>query len=76
MVTLLHASGDRAVSFERWELAILNRIAEHILPFETTEGRNFLTRFYNYLDRQSKETQYVRLTGSTSPWALPIILTR
>lgn len=46
------------VSFERWELAILNRFTEHILPFETAEGRNFLTRFYNYLDRQSKETQY------------------
>lgn len=46
------------VSFERWELSILNRFTEHILPFETAEGRNFLTRFYNYLDRQSKETQY------------------
>ena len=30
------------VSFERWGLAILNRIAQHILPFETNEGRNFL----------------------------------
>ena len=47
------------ISFERWELAILNRLSEHILPFETAEGSNFLTRFYNNLDQQSKEMQYV-----------------
>ena len=47
------------LSFERWQLVILNRLTEHILPFETAEGRNFLDRFYTSLDRQTKDTQYV-----------------
>src|SRR5262249_42536944 len=38
------------ITFERWELTILNRLAEHILPFETAEGRNFLARFYDGSD--------------------------
>jgi gluconate 2-dehydrogenase subunit 3-like protein len=47
------------IVFERWELAILSRLSEHILPFETAEARNFLSRFYDAVDRQAKETQYV-----------------
>jgi hypothetical protein len=46
------------VVLERWEMSILNRITAHILPFETEESENFLRRFYEYLDKQSKETQY------------------
>lgn len=46
------------VTLERWEIAILERITAHILPFETTEGRNFLSRFYDGLDARSKTTQY------------------
>ena len=52
-----HLASD-PISFERWELAILNRITDHILPFQTAEGRNFLARFYDSLDKQAKETQY------------------
>lgn len=46
------------LTFERWELGILNRLTSHILPFETEDGRNFLERFYNTADRQTKDTQY------------------
>lgn len=46
------------LSLERYELAILDRIVDHILPFRTAEGARFLEYFYNYLDKQSKETQY------------------
>jgi hypothetical protein len=46
------------VSFERWELALLDRLTAHILPFRTVEGENFLQRFYFGADRQTKETQY------------------
>jgi hypothetical protein len=47
------------ISFEVWETEILSRLAEHILPFRTKEGQNFLTRYYNQLDRQSKQLQYL-----------------
>ena len=46
------------ITFERWELGILNRLTSHILPFETAEGQNFLERFYDSADRQTKDTQY------------------
>jgi hypothetical protein len=46
------------VTFERWEIALLSRITAHILPFETADGRNFLSRFYDSLDAQTKMTQY------------------
>jgi len=46
------------LAFEAWEFAILERIVDHIMPFRTDDGQNFLQRFYNYLDEQSKETQY------------------
>ena len=43
---------------ETWEIQILNRFTEHILPFRTEEGQRFLEFYYNYLDRQTKDTQY------------------
>ncbi len=46
--------------FERWEVALLERLTSHILPFRTTEGQRFLNIYYNNLDRQSKVTQYAR----------------
>ena len=46
------------LSFEDWEFAILERLIEHILPFRTKEGENFLSRYYQSLDRQAKELQY------------------
>lgn len=48
-----------ALSFETWEQQILERLTEHILPFQTVDGDRFLQQFYNNLDRQSKETQYL-----------------
>ena len=48
------------ISFEDWEAALLQRLTDHILPFRTTEGQRFLDLYYNYLDRQSKDTQYAR----------------
>ena len=38
------------ISFERWEMQILDRLTDHILPFHTQEGRNFLNRYYASLD--------------------------
>lgn len=48
------------VSFETWELALLDRLTDQILPFRTKDGENFLNRFYDNADRQAKETQYLR----------------
>lgn len=46
------------ISFERWELALLDRLTTHILPFRTEAGETFLRQFYFGADRQAKETQY------------------
>jgi hypothetical protein len=43
---------------ERFELLLLDRLVEHILPFRTADGERFLRFFYNFLDKQAKETQY------------------
>lgn len=50
---------NQPVSFEPWEMSILNRFSNHVLPFETEEGRNFLERFYDTVDKGSKVSQYV-----------------
>jgi hypothetical protein len=46
------------INFERWEYSILFRLTEHILPFRTKEGQEFLKRHYFDLDRKTKETQF------------------
>jgi hypothetical protein len=46
------------LALERYEICLLDRLVNHILPFRTPEGERFLDYFYNYLDKQSKETQY------------------
>lgn len=46
------------LSLEDWEYTILERLIEHILPFQTEEGENFLSRYYQSLDRQAKELNY------------------
>ena len=48
------------ISFERWELTLLLRLTDHILPFRTIEGQRFLNIYLNNVDRQSKDTQYAR----------------
>ena len=40
------------------DLALLNRLTDHILPFRTPDAQRFLHNFYNALDERSKETQY------------------
>jgi hypothetical protein len=45
------------LNFDDWEYVILQRLVEHILPFRTEEGQNFVNRYYNFLDRQAKETE-------------------
>lgn len=45
------------LSFERWELDILGRFTDHILPFRTREGQRFLSQYYESLDRQARESQ-------------------
>lgn len=44
--------------FERWEYVVLQRLVNRILPFRTKEGQNFVDRYYNSLDRQSKDSLY------------------
>lgn len=43
------------LTFEDWEMSILVRLTDHILPFRTAEGEMFLKRFYESLDKQSKQ---------------------
>jgi hypothetical protein len=43
---------------EKWEIDILYRLSREILPFQTADATNFLGRFYDYLDRVSKQNLY------------------
>jgi gluconate 2-dehydrogenase subunit 3-like protein len=45
--------------FERWEMDLLNRLTNHILPFRTTEGQRFVDQFISGLDRSDKDQQYL-----------------
>ena len=49
---------SQPLSFERWELKVLERLTTHILPFRTESGQNFLDRFYYAADRAAKASQY------------------
>jgi hypothetical protein len=42
------------ISFARWELALLGRLTERILPFRTSEGQRFIEAFVRALDRDSR----------------------
>ncbi len=44
---------------ELWELKLLYRLTEQILPFRVAEVDLFLQQFYNYLDRQDKDASKV-----------------
>lgn len=46
------------LSLSRTQFALLSRLTEHILPFRTDEGQQFLSWYYNKLDTYSKQTQY------------------
>jgi hypothetical protein len=56
-----------SLSFERWEILILERLTNHILPFRTTEAQRFLNIYYNGLDRQDKDSQYARVYRLDQP---------
>jgi hypothetical protein len=45
--------------FELWEVKLLYRLTEQILPFRGAEAELFLQQFYNYLDRQDKDASMV-----------------
>jgi hypothetical protein len=49
------------VVMERWELDLLYRLSDAILPFQTGDASNFLTRFYNTLDRADKDRLYAHI---------------
>jgi hypothetical protein len=40
---------------ERWEFTVLQRLTDHILPFRTREGEQFLARYYYSLDSHSRD---------------------
>ncbi|MDF0665323.1 MAG: gluconate 2-dehydrogenase subunit 3 family protein [Nitrospira sp.] len=49
---------SQPIRLDRHEYELLIRLTDHVLPFRTRDAQNFLNRFYNMLDRQTKETQY------------------
>ena len=46
------------IIFEDWELTLLDRLTQRILPFHTDAGQNFLRRFVDSLGTADQETQY------------------
>jgi hypothetical protein len=55
------------VVFERWEAELLERLTDHILPFRTADGQNFLSRYYQNLNRRAKETDYATAYRQDEP---------
>jgi hypothetical protein len=45
---------SQPVVFERWELGLVQRLCNHILPFRTRDGQRFLSGFYDNLDREAR----------------------
>lgn len=46
------------VVLERWQAALVTRLAEHILPFTSESARKFLDQFYYFRDRDDRDAQY------------------
>jgi hypothetical protein len=46
------------ITFEDWELRLLERLVDHLLPFQLEENRRFVADSYNGLDRATREAQY------------------
>jgi hypothetical protein len=46
------------VSFEAWELAILARLTNEILPFTSQDAQRFMDLYYFTADRQARETVF------------------
>lgn len=48
------------IVLQRWQLAILERFCDHILPFRTIEGQRFLSWYYEGLSRETKSGSTLR----------------
>jgi hypothetical protein len=48
------------IVFEDWELSLVDRMTQRILPFHTDAGENFLRRYYNTLSASDRATQFAR----------------
>jgi hypothetical protein len=46
------------LSFENWELAILIRLTNEILPFESADAQDFMNLFYFNADKQARNSVY------------------
>lgn len=45
------------LTLEHADRILLDRLTDHILPFRTEDGRNFLARYHDRLDDQAKQAQ-------------------
>ncbi len=43
------------VVLQRWQLGVLERFCDHILPFRTRDGQRFLSWYYDGLDQSARE---------------------
>ncbi|MEH8388858.1 gluconate 2-dehydrogenase subunit 3 family protein [Klebsiella pneumoniae] len=48
------------ITLERWQADLLGRLTDHILPFRTTEGQRWLSRYHDQLDKGAREDQFMR----------------
>ena len=48
------------LTFEDWELTLLDRLTQRILPFHTDLGQNFLRRFVDSVGAGDREVQYAK----------------
>jgi hypothetical protein len=46
---------NSSTDFEEWEINLLYRLVEQIVPFRTEESQNFINRFYQNLTRTEKD---------------------
>lgn len=52
------------LSLERWEARLLERLASHILPFQTTDGKTFFSRVHNAQGPTNRPPHAYRLDES------------
>jgi hypothetical protein len=46
------------ITFETWEIRLLERLVGHLLPFQLKENRDFVAEQYNKLNRQARDAQF------------------
>jgi hypothetical protein len=57
------------IILEPWELRILYRLIDQILPFRSRDAENFLKRYYFGLNREPRKTALPNAFWLTSSWA-------